>query len=375
MQGQTRKLEVRREQDVLLFSFAGRWVQSDGMPRIEDVIPQDTQGIRSARFDGSGVTAWDMVLPIFALRLSAALRDLGIESDLSAMPAGVRKLLDAAAAVPERKGAKRREERIGPIEAVGTAALRGVDATLGTSTFVGEAVIALGRMMTGRARYRRIDLLLAIQECGARALPIVTLISVLVGLILAFVGSVQLRMFGAQIYIADLVALGMAMEMGALMTAVIMAGRTGASYAAQLGTMQVNEEIDAMRTMGLSPMEFLVLPRLVALFLMMPLLCIYSDFLGMLGGALVGVTMLDITPVQYFNETKNAVELQHFAQGLIKSSVFGVLIAFAGCLRGMTCGRSAQAVGEATTSAVVTSIVLIVVADAVITIIYNVTGF
>jgi phospholipid/cholesterol/gamma-HCH transport system permease protein len=240
--------------------------------------------------------------------------------------------------------------------------------------FVGEAVLAFLALLRGRARFQTSDLALIIQECGPRALPIVTLISFLVGVILAFVGAVQLRQFGAQIYVADLVGIAMAQEMGAMMTAIIMAGRTGAAFAAQLGTMQVNEEVDALVTMGISPMQFLVLPRMLALVTMLPLLTLYADVIGILGGAAVGVGMLKLTPLQYLDETRAALSLTDFAMGLIKGSVFGVLVAIAGCLRGMECGRSSAAVGLAATSAVVTGIVLIIVSDAVLTLIYNVLG-
>lgn len=214
-----------------------------------------------------------------------------------------------------------------------------------------------------------------IESAGPSALAIITLISTLVGLILAFVGAVQLQLFGAQIYVANLVGLGMAREMGAMMTAVIMAGRTGAAYAAQIGTMQVNEEIDALKTMGISPIEFLVLPRLIALCVMMPLLCIYADFMGIFGGAVVSAMMLDISFFEYYQQLQSAVDLKHFVIGIIKSGVFGVLVATAGCFRGIQCGRSASAVGFAATNAVVTSIVLIVVADAIITVICQVLGY
>ena len=229
-------------------------------------------------------------------------------------------------------------------------------------------------MFRGKARFRRSDLLEIIQECGAQALPIVSLISVLVGLILAFVGAIQLKVFGAQLYVADLVGIAMVREMAAIMTGIIMAGRTGAAFAAKLGTMQVNEEIDALKTMGFSSTEFLVLPRMVALILMMPLLCLYADLMGVLGGMLVGVTMLDLGIMQYYLQTKAAVNLNNLWIGLVMSAVFGVLVALSGCLRGMQCGSSASAVGEATTSAVVTSIVSIIVATAVITVICNVLG-
>ena len=216
--------------------------------------------------------------------------------------------------------------------------------------------------------------MLTIQEVGAEALPIVSLISFLVGVILAFLGSIQLLQFGAQIYVADLVGIGMARDMAAMMVGIILAGRTGAAFAAQLGTMQVNEEIDALSTLGFSPIEFLVLPRMLALMLMTPLLCLYANLMGIMGGAFVGVTFLDLPLVTYLQETEQGIRLIDFIGGLIKAAIYGVVVAVAGCLKGMQCGRSSAAVGQATTSAVVTSIVFIVVAMAILTVIYNALG-
>jgi phospholipid/cholesterol/gamma-HCH transport system permease protein len=226
----------------------------------------------------------------------------------------------------------------------------------------------------GKACFRRSDMVQLVREAGADALPIVSLISLLVGLILAFVAAAQLQMFGAQIYVANLVGIAMVRVMGAVMTGIIVAGRTGASYAAQLGTMQVNEELDALETLGVSPTEFLVLPRMLALCIMMPLLGLYADLMGVLGGLIVSTGMLGIGPMQYLRQTQAAVGLDDFFVGLFHSAVFGVLVALAGCLRGIQCGRSASAVGQATTSAVVTSIVSIIVATAIITVTCNVLG-
>jgi phospholipid/cholesterol/gamma-HCH transport system permease protein len=198
-------------------------------------------------------------------------------------------------------------------------------------------------------------------------LPIISLIAVLVGMILAFVGAVQLKLFGAQIFIADLVGLGMAREMGAMMTAILMAGRTGAAYAAELGSMTVNDEIDALKTSGFSPMEFLVLPRIMALFLTIPFLCLYADILGILGGALVASGLFDVSFSEYQVQIQNRLRLIDFEVGIGKSAVFGILVAIAGCMRGLQCRRNATAVGLATTSAVVTGIVFIVISDAVMT--------
>jgi len=241
-------------------------------------------------------------------------------------------------------------------------------------TFLGEVTVAFGRLITGRARFPNDVFFATLKATGVDALPIVSLISLLIGLILAFVGAVQLSMFGAQIYVASLVAIAMVRVMGAVMAGIIMAGRTGAAFSAEIGTMQVNEEIDALQTMGISPMEYLVLPRMLALVIMMPLLCIYADLMGVLGGFIVGVGMLDLTVTEYYHETVRALSLVDFWVGLFQGAVFGVIIALAGCLRGMQCGRSASAVGTATTSAVVTSIVAIVVATAIITVVCNVLG-
>ena len=177
-----------------------------------------------------------------------------------------------------------------------------------------------------------------------------------------------MQLFGAQIYVADLVGIAMVRLMAAIMTGIVMAGRTGGAFAAQLGTMQVNQEIDALKTLGISPMEFLVLPRMLALALMMPLLCLYANLMGILGGMVVGVGMLNIGFIQYYNETAKAVGLWNLGIGLFSGVVFGVIVALSGCMRGMQCGRSASAVGDAATSAVVTAIVGIIVSTAVITV-------
>jgi phospholipid/cholesterol/gamma-HCH transport system permease protein len=285
----------------------------------------------------------------------------------------VQRLLELASAVPEKKDARQKAERDSFVERVGDEAIGFVRSAGELIAFVGEACVAMAKLFTGKARFRPVDLGTFLQATGAQAVPIVSLISALVGLILGFVGIVQLKLFGAQVFVADLVGIAMVREMGAIMTGIIMAGRTGAAFAAQLGTMQVNEEIDALETLGISPMEFLVLPRMLALTVMMPLLCLYANLMGILGG-LVVAGLYDISPVVYFNRTKEAVGLNDLGIGLFMSIVFGSLVALAGCLRGMQCGRSASAVGDAATSAVVTGIVAIIVATATITVLCDVLG-
>jgi phospholipid/cholesterol/gamma-HCH transport system permease protein len=324
-------------------------------------------------FETTELQSWDSGLLTFLLKLKSLCARLDIEFHEDNLPPGARRLLAMAADRPARsQQAGRKPPPL--LERVADRAISAWRTAMEMLAFLGEATVAFGRLLRGRARFRGVDLWEIMRECGASALPIVSLISLLVGMIFAFVGAVQLSMFGAEIYVASLVGISIVRVMGAIMTGIIMAGRTGASFAARIGTMQVNEEIDALSTLGISPMEFLVLPRIIALTLMMPLLCLYADLMGILGGLLVGVTMLDLNVMEYLEMTKNTVRLKDFWVGLFHSGVFGVLVALSGCLRGVQCGRSASAVGDAATSAVVTSIVNIIVATAVITVICNILG-
>lgn len=330
--------------------------------------------IRQVTFDVENLSGWDSGLLSFLIKINEICSQSKISLEKKGLPEGVQRLLALATAVPERKGARREAKRTPFLEQAGQSAIDFWQSSIDLLGFIGEAFLALASMVRGKARFRKSELWVTIQECGAQAFPIVSLISLLVGLILAFVGAIQLKMFGAQIYVADLVGIAMVRVMGAIMTGIIMAGRTGAAFAAQLGTMQVNEEIDALTTMGFSPMEFLVLPRMLALMIMMPLLCLYANLMGILGGLIVGVGMLDLGVIEYYVETKAAVSLTDLGIGLFHGFVFGILVALSGCLRGIQCGRSASSVGNATTSAVVTGIVSIIVATAIITIACDVLG-
>lgn len=354
----------------------GSWTIHDGVPDVSAVLLKlcRDQALRRVSFSADAVTAWDSSLPTFCRALLAAMSEKNIAADLAGLPAGVRRLMTLAAKVPERAGAARKHERISFFAAAGERYFRLRQSALTALEFVGDVTLALGRMLRGKAVFRMSDTIYQFKVCGAQALPIVSLISLLVGLIFAFVGAVQLKMFGAEIYVASLVAIAMVRVMGAVMAGIIISGRTGAAFAAELGTMQVNEEVDALSTFGISPLEFLVLPRMLALIFMMPLLCVYADFMGILGGMIVGVAMLDISPAQYFHMTWQSVQLSYFVIGVLHSFVFGILIALCSCFKGINCGRSASAVGEATTAAVVTSIVSLIVATAVITFICNLLG-
>ena len=366
----------RGDDTTLLVRFSGAWRLRGGLPSasLVDRELQSAAQVRGLAFDTKELISWDSSVLAFLVDLSELCRQRGINMDRAGLPAGVRRLLHLAEAVPEKKGARKEEAEISFLQRVGISAIGAGDSLGEMLKFLGEMSVTFVRLFRMKARFRPVDLFLLIQQCGAQALPIVTLISFLVGVILAFVGAVQLKQFGAQIYVADLVGIAIVHEMGAMMTGIIMAGRTGAAFAAQLGTMKVTQEIDAFTTLGLSPLEFLVLPRVIALVLMMPLLCLYADFVGVLGGATVAMGMLDLSWTTYIRETIHAVRLTDLFGGIFKSAVYGVLVALSGCLRGIQCGNSSSAVGDAATSAVVTGIVAIVAACGIFAVVFYVLG-
>lgn len=367
-------LNLERTGDVLTITLSGDWKLAGGLPSSSEVEEALQEGPMPARLRYSvpGLGAWDSGLLVFLLDVDRIGREKNIPVEKKGLPGGVQRLIDLARAVPEQKSARKEEERLSLLTLVGDRTLKARDAFLDTLTFIGEVAAGFARMLAGRARFRASDLWLVIQESGSQALPIVSLVSFLVGLILAFVGAIQLRLFGAQIYVADLVGIAMVRAMGAVMAGIIMAGRTGASFAAQIGTMQVNEEVDALKTSGISPIDFLVLPRVAALTLMMPLLTLYADLMGILGGLFVAAVGLNINPLEYYTETKRAVPIANLWIGLFSGFVFGILVSLIGCMKGIQCGRSASAVGDATRSAVVVSIVSIVVATAIITVVCDI---
>ena len=359
----------------LKVTLSGKWLLNPELPAVEQIFKplESNPHIESISFESSEIISWDTSILTFLIKIINECTNSKLRLEMDGLPEGVQRLLKLASAVPPTDPDKKAKQP-SFLERVGVYTISSFSSAKEPLSFIGETLLAFIRFITGRASYRRTDLFIFIQDCGAKALPIVTLISVLIGLILAFVGAVQLEMFGAQIYVANLVGLGMAREMGAMMTGIIMAGRTGAAFAAQIGTMQVNEEIDALQTMGISPMDFLVMPRMIALIVMMPLLCLYANFMGILGGMFVGITMLDISFAQYLEQTRSAIDMTDFSLGLVKSIVFGIIVAMSGCLRGIQCGRSSTAVGNAATSAVVTGIVLIVIFDSLLTVIYSFLG-
>ena len=368
------KLIVKKE--VFEINFFGNWTTDSPAQGVEELLLRlaDYPKIKKLTFSTKKLDDWDSFFMTQLILIIDFAKNKKITVDIQSLPKGIQGLLELAYSVKERDGARKQKKKISLIELIGRSLLNAKVELKNLVTFLGDLIQSAFSLIKGTGRFRFVDLMTYIQDCGPASLPIISLISFLVGLILAFVGALQLSLFGAQMYLADLVGLGMTREMGALMVGIIMAGRTGAAYAAQIGTMNVNSEIDALKTMGFNPMEFLVMPRMLALILVMPLLCLYADFMGMLGGAAVAIGLFDISSTEYWVRTELAVDLKDVLVGLFKASIFGILIAYSGCIRGMQCGRSASAVGDAATSAVVTGIIFIVISDSLITIIFNQLG-
>lgn len=370
------RLDRELEGTRLRVRLSGDWRKEEKRPALVSFEEGLTE-VEEVVFSFKGLGRWDSTLPVFFDKCLAACRKRKLQADWSEAPGGLRKLIDLA----RTSGVKEEVEtevardesilaRIG-LWTIGTSG--GAAQSLG---FIGEAALCLLRWLTGRSRMRWGDLLTSIQACGAEALPIVTLVSFLTGLTMAFVGGIQLEKFAAQIYVADLVGLAMVREMGALMVAIVMAGRTGAAFAAELGNMKVTEEIDSLRTLGISPFDFLILPRVLALFIMIPMLTLYADVVGILGGMVVGVGVMEFSVSHYLAQTEMAINsMWEVFSGMLKSLAFGGIIGMVGCYKGMRCGASSAAVGRAVTSAVVTSITLVVVADALFEVTFSFLGW
>ena len=371
--------DIRREQAALVITASGSWERASlsgsgvsAAPLMDAALAAlEGPGLAEVRFCAPALESWDsLLLAAFnAVAREAARRGLAV--DARALPDGMAPMLDMALAVPPSDQARAQHDE-GFLESLGGKVLALPGISRDVLEFLGEVTQSLLRFASGRASFSRRDLWNVFRECGVDALPIVTLTSLLLGLILAFVSSMQLKLFGAEIYVASLVGVSMVRVMGPVLTGIVLAGRTGASFAAVIGSMQVNEEVDALTGFGISPMDFLVLPRLLGLAVMTPLLTLYSNIAGIAGGFLVGVLMLGITPAAYVANTLSLMQMSYVWIGLLHAFVFGILIALCGCYQGIRSGRNASAVGRATTSAVVNSIVGIIVATSVITIIFTV---
>jgi phospholipid/cholesterol/gamma-HCH transport system permease protein len=361
------QVEVNQQNGTLVAALVGEWTLEGTRPRFEGVIAARENGspFQSVAFDSARLGSWDSSLLTFLLQGMNYCESNGLEFRDEGLPENVAGLLGLARAVPE-KMVEQAEARPSFAARVGTKGMAVYDDAIASAGFMGEVAQSFAGLLGRRVRMRWRDFWVVVQSNGAGALPIVTLISFLIGLIIAFLGAVVLRRFGAGYYVSYLVGYGMLREMAALMTGIIMAGRTGAAFAAELGSMKITEEIDAYRTLGLSPVDHLVLPRVLGIFVMMPLLTIYAMFVGIAGGLLVAVTVLDLTVIQFLSGLLAPVRLSDALLGVFKGSVFGLIVGIAGCMRGMQTGNDAGAVGRSATSAVVTGITLIIMANAII---------
>lgn len=372
------EFQIDYADSVLHIELKGNWLLDAEFPEAIDMSLEQqfkhNSAIKNVTISMSQVTAWNSALLTVMLSLSELCEHHQVQLDTSQLPLEMNRLLKLSSRVASRGNNNHRDKNTSFLHNVGSNVLAAIKEVGEVIEFISEASVAFFSMLRGKAIYRSSDTWLIMQQTGAEAMPIVSLLNFLVGAILGYIGAMQLEKFGAEIFIGDMVGVAMTREIAAIITAIIMAGRSGAAFAAQLGTMKVNEEIDALRSMGLSPMEFLVLPRMIGMMLMMPLLAVYANFMGILGGALVAYAMLNITFEQYIGVVINSVGLNDIAAGLFMSAVFGVIVAVIGCQKGMSCGNSAEAVGASTTSAVVTATVIIFISAAVLTVVYGVLG-
>ncbi len=365
---------LSRSGDSLVVAVAGEWSLRHPGPSFASLVdPGIAEGERRSQsretqaitVNGADLGNWDSSLLVFLRQGQDYCDAHKLEWRTDALPGRITSLLALAHVVPARVIAP--DANPLPIIArLGTAALNGWDGAHTAVAFLGSVVLAAARLPVGRVRMRWREFWVVIQSNGSGALPIVTLIAALMGIIIAFLGVVVLDRFGAGYYASYLVGYGMLREMGALMTGIIIAGRTGAGFAAELGSMKISEEIDAYTTIGISPIEHLVVPRVLGIFVMLPLLVIYADFIGIAGGMAVTVSMLDLSAEQFMTGLLTAVEFSDALLGVVKGTVFGAIIGLAGCMRGLQTGTDASAVGRSTTSAVVLAITLIITANTLI---------
>jgi len=372
----TRSWHARSDRDGVIVTLSGDWTVTayGGVEpgAVQQILDTASTG-HGIEFDLQQLRQWDSTLLVFLAELRRASAARAIPFDDSGLPPAAARLLALSAeAIPIAKRA-RATNRL--LSRVGQAAIDSGGEAVEVMTLVGDALLSGGRAIRGRVRMRGVDLMTCIHEAGAAALPIVTIVNVLIGGIVAFVGAVQLQRFGADIFVADLIGVAMIREMVSLMTAIIMSGRTGGAYAAHIATMLGNEEIDALRVIGIPINDYLILPRLLALTGMMPLLYLYGCAVGIFGGFIVSVAMLNLSPRGFIDEISSAVAGGQVVFGLIKSVAFGALIAIVGCRAGLRAGRSAADVGQAATKAVVAGIIGVIALDAVFAVCANALDF
>ena len=369
------ELKHNNQELYLIFSSDANPVEeTDVAPIVDDIIEWKNRGGKDIVFDlSSAVTAYSSPLAAQIFAWAKKIKTLGLNFNLSHLPQNLQEMLSLALKV-ENTPPKEKKNTLPVLDKIGQKSFDIFEQIKKACLFIHETNLSLLRFMTGRAVFRKNDFLFVFADCSYKAVGIISLVSFLVGLILAFVGAIQLRTFGAGIYVASMVSIGMTRIMAAIMVGIIMAGRTGSSYAATLGTMQVNEEIDALKTLGIKISDYLITPRLISLVFTIPFLTMLADVLGIFGGAVVGVAFLDISSSSYFDYAIKALTLENILVGLMHSVVYGIIISLCGCYEGLNAGRDADSVGKATTGAVVTALVWMIVATGILTVLLEMAG-
>lgn len=348
----------------------GAWTVR-GIAALEQQLAQtDWPAANDLVFDCSAVSSLDTVGAWLLHRTMRTLQQRGKDIRLD----GLRPEFDALLQLVASRSAHADpapSQKTGLLEHIGRRVWRNLETLPDMLAFVGESAMVLLRLLAQPRRIRWRAILYNLQTAGFEAMPIVGLLTFLMGVVISYQGSDQLQRFGADIFIVDLVGLSMVRELAPLLTAIIIAGRSGSAYAAQIGTMKVTEEIDALRTIGIGAQELLVLPKMLALIIALPLLTVFADMAGIFGGMVMAYSRLDISFIAFLNRLDDAVSLSSFLVGIAKAPVFAAIIALTGCFQGFRVGGSADSVGQQTTVSVVQSIFLVILADALFSIVFN----
>lgn len=356
----------RLEADTLVLTVPADGVGADWLARpLSELGLAPGAAAHVLRVEAPLTWRWSTLDAAFLAAVVGDLEGRARVLDVRGLPKELRSLLDLARAGPIASGSSSGQRRPDIRARVGALALAAAEDARLFVELLGQVMLLVPRYVAGRARIRGADVFEMLADCGHRALPIVAIVNLLMGGILAFVGAVELEDFGAGIYVANLVGIASVRELTPILNAIVLAGRTGASFAATIATMQGNEEIDALTTLGVPADEFLVLPRVVTLSLLMPLFFLYGSAFSLLGGLLVATPILGLSPVAYLKQTQDAIGGANFAIGALKALVFGAVVALIGCHQGLRASRSAAGVGAATTSAVVNAIIAVIALDAV----------
>ena len=368
--------ETERAGGTFVLTAHGRW-EIEAVARFDAALRAVDPGpCRKVRLDLAKVKTLDSTGAWVVHRTREALRGRGLDVEIIGAKAAHNALIERVAdSNPGEEAATKRRSGIrAMVERVGIGTFATLDVTKNLIAFLGLVTVAIARSISRPRRIRFTAVVANMERSGLNALPIVGLLSFLIGVVLAYQGVDQLTRFGAEIFSINLLAVSMLREIGVLMTAILIAGRSGSAFTAQIGTMKVNQEIDAMSTLGLDPMEVLVLPRIFALVITLPLLVFYSDILGLLGGAIALMVLLDMSPTQFLIQLNSAIPIGTFWVGIIKAPFFAFAIALIGCYEGLRVSGSAESVGRLTTQSVVEAIFLVLILDAGFSILFSSIG-